>query len=62
MTQKKSKRLLAVSEAINYTRNMNSSLKVIFTSLLYRRSSILQDIYFLCRICGFVLELIRTRV
>ena len=32
VTQKKSKRLLAVSEAINYTRNMISSLKVIFNS------------------------------
>ena len=29
---RKNKRLLVVSEAINYTRNMISSLKVIFTS------------------------------
>ena len=36
-------------EAINSTRNRISSLKV-FHVLLYRRSSILQDIYFLHRI------------
>ena len=44
-------------EAINSTRNRISSLKV-FHVLLYRRSSILQDIYFLHRIWRFVSELI----
>ena len=42
-------------EAINCTRNRISSLKV-FQVLLYRRLSILQDVYFLYRIRLFVSE------
>ena len=45
-------------EAISSTRNMISSLKV-FYILLYLRSSILQDIYFLYRIQRFVSGLIK---
>ena len=48
VTQKKNKRLVAAQEAINSTRNRISSL-IFFQYLLYRRSSILQDIYFLHR-------------
>jgi len=46
VTQNINKRLLAVWRAINFTRNRISSLNV-FHFLLYRRSSIFQDIYFL---------------
>ena len=45
-------------EAISSTRNMISSLKVFYV-LLYLRSSILQDIYFLYRIQRFVSGLIK---
>ena len=61
VTQNRNKRLLAVWRAINSTRNRISSLNV-FHFLLYRRSSIFQDIYFLYLLRRFVSELIRTRV
>ena len=46
VTQNRNKRLLAAWRAINSTRSRISSLNV-FHFLLYRRSSIFQDIYFL---------------
>ena len=58
VSQKKNKRLFTVKEAINSARNRISSLKD-FQFLLYRRSSILQDIYFLYRIRRFVSEFIQ---